>query len=279
MLIGTKFASYDLHEPMMITHGTLDGLGFLMMDSADDTVAVVVGGYTERFDLPHENAQDLYLSVLQHAPRIWERLKNAEQVTTVRGLKNVPNYYRQPFGAGWALVGDAAHHKDPLGGQGIYDAVFGARAFATEYLAWRAGNDLWEQAMTHYKDALESETLEMYHNTVAGTSNYAPMNPIQMMLGRYAVEDPALIDRLLGVPARIVPPSRAVNVPMVARALIKGVVGDVQRSVVGGRSPAYIPALPGKPETASNDMRLGCLGWAMLIPFLLAANGLRNKRS
>ncbi|HJQ48321.1 MAG TPA: FAD-dependent monooxygenase [Amycolatopsis sp.] len=32
------------------------------------------------------------------------------------------NYYRQSYGDGWALVGDAGYHKDPLTGLGISDA-------------------------------------------------------------------------------------------------------------------------------------------------------------
>jgi 2-polyprenyl-6-methoxyphenol hydroxylase-like FAD-dependent oxidoreductase len=34
----------------------------------------------------------------------------------------VPNFFRKPFGCGWALVGDAAYNKDPITAQGITDA-------------------------------------------------------------------------------------------------------------------------------------------------------------
>ena len=35
----------------------------------------------------------------------------------------MPNYYRKPYGQGWALVGDAGYHRDPVLAQGISDAL------------------------------------------------------------------------------------------------------------------------------------------------------------
>ena len=43
----------------------------------------------------------------------------------------VPNYFRQPFGPGWALVGDAGYNKDPITAQGISDAFIDAEALTT----------------------------------------------------------------------------------------------------------------------------------------------------
>ena len=34
----------------------------------------------------------------------------------------VPNFFRKPYGPGWALVGDAGYNKDPITAQGISDA-------------------------------------------------------------------------------------------------------------------------------------------------------------
>lgn len=270
-------APYDIDEPLLLTHGSLEGHGYLLMTSADGATAVTTGGYTENFEnIPHTDVEDLYLKVLQRAPRIWERLQNAERVTSVRGLKNVSNYYRQPGGSGWALIGDAAHHKDPLGGQGIYDAVFGARAFATEYLAYRNGEIAWEAAIERYKKALEEETFDMYRNTLLGTNNYGPSNTLMQMIGRYACEDSEFINRMLQVPARAINPTEVANMPLVARTFMKGVASDMRRAITGEPSPARVPPLPGQPDE-KRDLRLGCLGWMLLLPFIMAANGLRLR--
>ena len=38
------------------------------------------------------------------------------------GATDIPNFFRKPYGSGWALVGDAGYHKDPYTAQGITDA-------------------------------------------------------------------------------------------------------------------------------------------------------------
>jgi flavin-dependent dehydrogenase len=38
----------------------------------------------------------------------------------VRGSATLPNFFQKPYGNGWALVGDAGYHKDPILAQGIW---------------------------------------------------------------------------------------------------------------------------------------------------------------
>jgi 2-polyprenyl-6-methoxyphenol hydroxylase-like FAD-dependent oxidoreductase len=40
----------------------------------------------------------------------------------LRGTAALPTFFRVPSGPGWALAGDAGHHKDPLIARGIADA-------------------------------------------------------------------------------------------------------------------------------------------------------------
>ncbi len=42
------------------------------------------------------------------------------------GTADIPNFIRKTHGPGWALVGDAAYHKDPTNADGITDAFRGA---------------------------------------------------------------------------------------------------------------------------------------------------------
>ena len=46
------------------------------------------------------------------------------------GGAGVPNFFRKPYGPGWALVGDAGYHRDPATGQGITDAFRDAELLA-----------------------------------------------------------------------------------------------------------------------------------------------------
>ena len=53
-----------------------------------------------------------------------------------------PSILRQAAGADWALVGDAAHHKDPLAARGIADALLGAELLAGYVLGQGWAGDL-----------------------------------------------------------------------------------------------------------------------------------------
>jgi 2-polyprenyl-6-methoxyphenol hydroxylase-like FAD-dependent oxidoreductase len=75
----------------------------------------------------------------------------------VVGVRDLPTYFRRAAGTGWALVGDAAHHKDPLAARGISGALLGAELLAGHVLhGW--DNDL-DQALDLYA-AEPSRTLQ-----------------------------------------------------------------------------------------------------------------------
>ena len=63
-------------------------------------------------------------------PDLAERIDAAEQTSPVRGAVSLPNHIRRAWGPGWALVGDAAMHRDPVTGHGITDAFRDAELMA-----------------------------------------------------------------------------------------------------------------------------------------------------
>ncbi|MFE2457242.1 NAD(P)/FAD-dependent oxidoreductase [Streptomyces sp. NPDC059402] len=64
------------------------------------------------------------------APSVAERLAGAERVGRLIGMGDQQNYFRTASGPGWALVGDAGHHKDSLTARGITDAFVQADLLA-----------------------------------------------------------------------------------------------------------------------------------------------------
>lgn len=96
---------------------------------------------------PGRGEQDLRAG-LARCPSVTAGLDNAELSGRVVGVRDLPTYFRRAAGTGWALVGDAAHHKDPLAARGISDALFGAELLAGHVLrGW--DNDL-DQALHLY---------------------------------------------------------------------------------------------------------------------------------
>lgn len=90
--------------------------------------------------------------VTDAAPELAERLHDCVRTSTARGMIRTPNHLRLPVGAGWALVGDAGYHRDPITGHGISDAFRDAELLANavdDALGGRSG---------------EAEALAAYHS-------------------------------------------------------------------------------------------------------------------
>ncbi len=57
-------------------------------------------------------------------------VEQSERVEKYRGFSGEIGFFRQSFGPGWALVGDAGYFKDPLTAHGITDAFIDAELLA-----------------------------------------------------------------------------------------------------------------------------------------------------
>jgi flavin-dependent dehydrogenase len=111
----------------------------------------------------HEMRADIeasFLSVLDSMGDLGERVRAGSREERFYGASDLSNFYRKPYGPGWALVGDAGLHKDPYLALGICDALRDA-----EFLAEAIGDGLdGKQAM---EDALAG--FEQRRNDASGT--------------------------------------------------------------------------------------------------------------
>ena len=64
----------------------------------------------------------LAVHVLPSRPALADLLADAVIAEQLRGTAALPTFFRVPSGPGWALAGDAGHHKDPAIARGIADA-------------------------------------------------------------------------------------------------------------------------------------------------------------
>jgi flavin-dependent dehydrogenase len=77
------------------------------------------------------DAHAAYLRVIAETePALAVALAGARQVSSLRGYAGEPGYFRQSWGPGWALVGDAGYFKDPITAHGISDALRDAELLA-----------------------------------------------------------------------------------------------------------------------------------------------------
>ncbi len=146
-----------------------------------------------------------HASIAAVAPDLARELTGgAEQIEGFTGTGALENYYRKPFGPGWALVGDAGFHKDPMTGQGISDAWRDVDLLADATDSWLAGRQEFSAAMGHYEQTRNEESDMLYDFTCEAAS--FQFDPLTANLVRVLAADRALADRFFGVIAGTVSP-------------------------------------------------------------------------
>ena len=104
-----------------------------------------------------------YRAIVGSAPGLAARLETAQRASPFRGTARLPNQYRRGAGPGWALVGDAAYHRDPLTGMGIGDAFLGAELLTAAILEAARDADRFDSA--GLDGALEGYRLRLRERT------------------------------------------------------------------------------------------------------------------
>ncbi|MBB5953758.1 flavin-dependent dehydrogenase [Saccharothrix tamanrassetensis] len=133
----------------------------------DDAVLIAAYHPQQRFEEVRHNAFDSYLAnVRTNAPKLYAQIEDAEQVGRLNGTGDQQNYFRRAHGPGWALVGDAGHHKDSLTARGITDAFMQA-----DLLADTVGDALpdpvrLDAALAEFERARDARLTENYHATL-----------------------------------------------------------------------------------------------------------------
>lgn len=138
-------------------------------------------------------------AVLAPEPVIGPLIQNSRPDGKVRGTMKERFFFRTGVGDGWALVGDAGHHKDFVIGDGITEALLQARTLAA---AIAAGSD-W--ALTRWWRARDVAALPWYFvGKEAGAPGPLP-ELYRVFLSRLEA-NPFLKARLIDAIDRRVPP-------------------------------------------------------------------------
>jgi flavin-dependent dehydrogenase len=144
------------------------------------------------------------------APDLDERLRDTEQVGTLIGSGDQRNFFRQAAGPGWALVGDAGHHKDSITARGITDA-FTQAGLLGEILAGRCGSDAAvDSALAEYTRRRDAVLLESYQATLGATDLVVTGHRLATLAD--VARSPELTHKYLGVMAGMRPAEELVPV-------------------------------------------------------------------
>lgn len=131
----------------------------------DGLTLIAVLWPSHRFQDIRADIDGHFHKVLESTPAVADRLRAARQEEKWFGIAGVPNYFRQPFGPGWALVGDAAYNKDPITAQGISDAFIDAQALADALDDGWSGRRPLEDALAANQASRDQRVRPMYDFT------------------------------------------------------------------------------------------------------------------
>jgi len=95
-------------------------------------------------------------------PWIADRLASAERVGRFVGTADLDGFFRTAAGPGWALLGDAGYHKDPITAQGMTDALLHAELLADAIVDEIAGTGPRDRALADYGRRRDAAARPMY---------------------------------------------------------------------------------------------------------------------
>jgi 2-polyprenyl-6-methoxyphenol hydroxylase-like FAD-dependent oxidoreductase len=155
----------------------------------------------------HEIRTDVerhFLAAVDLVPDLAERARAGRRAERFRGTADLPNLYRRPHGPGWALVGDAGYHKDPITAQGITDAFRDAELLAAAIDDGFAGRRPLAEALAAYEQARNAATRPIYDLTCQFAALQPPPPEMQQLIAALRGNQEQT-DRFLGTVAGTTP--------------------------------------------------------------------------
>ncbi|WP_239311861.1 NAD(P)/FAD-dependent oxidoreductase [Frankia sp. Cj3] len=135
----------------------------------DGLTLVAIMRRRERFEEFRADPEGNFTEVLRAVvPDLADDLAaNGTREERLYSVRYPDNYYRRCHGPGWALVGDAGYHKDPVTGQGISDAFEHAALVAEAVHEGLSGQRPMEEALAAFERHRDEESAAVYKLTCA----------------------------------------------------------------------------------------------------------------
>jgi len=165
--------------------------GMAAFPTNDDLTVVIAGWPYAEFEANKKDIEGNLFKAYDLAPAFAERLRAAARETRFVGTA-VPNFFRKPYGPGWALVGDAGYNKDFITAQGIHDAFRDAELCVTALDEAFGGTRSFDAAMADYQTRRDAQVLPMYEFTTELATLEPPPPELQQLLAAMAGNQDAM---------------------------------------------------------------------------------------
>jgi flavin-dependent dehydrogenase len=168
---------------------------YINFPTNDGLTCVAIQAPVEGFHAFRSDIEGNFFQTLDAVPELAERVRNGTRQERWYGTADLPNFLRRPYGPGWALVGDAGFHKDPILAQGISDAFRDAELLADAVNAGLSGRTPLDDALGAYEQQRNEMALPGYEQNCAAAAFLPP--PPQVFAERAAMraaQEPAPLD-------------------------------------------------------------------------------------
>ena len=151
----------------------------------------------EEFPAFRTDIEGNFMQFIGEVPELAVRVRESHRESRLLGMSDIPNFFRKPYGPGWALVGDAGFHKDPYTAQGISDAFSGAELLTEALDAGWSGRQPLEEALANYEQQRNEDAFPKYELNCQMASFEPPSPEMEQLL--FALRNnPAETNRFLG---------------------------------------------------------------------------------
>ena len=193
------------------------GRGWGAFETNDGLTLLVVGCPFEEAQQFKTDTEANYLKALELAPEFAARVAKATRVDQFHGGA-VLNFFRKPYGPGWALVGDAGYTRDPITAQGISDAFLDAERCAMALDDAFSGRLPFEESMSAWQQARDAQALPIYEFTTQLATLEPPPPELQQLLGGIHGNQDAM-DAFVSVTAGTISPAEFFDPANIGRLL------------------------------------------------------------
>jgi flavin-dependent dehydrogenase len=157
---------------------------FLVIPTNDGLTLGAINWPRSEFEANRGDVEGHFHRAWETAPALHDRTRNAKLETRLWGTGDLPNFFCKPYGAGWALVGDAGYHKDPVTATGISDAFWEAESLTSAIDDAFSGRRSYEEALASHQRARDEHFMPRYDFTCQLANLEEPPPPeMQQLLG------------------------------------------------------------------------------------------------
>jgi 2-polyprenyl-6-methoxyphenol hydroxylase-like FAD-dependent oxidoreductase len=159
----------------------------------DDLTLVAVGWPYAEVSAYKADVEANYLKTFDLAPEFAARVRAAKREERFAGGA-VANYFRKPFGPGWALVGDAGYNKDPITAQGITDAFHDVERCTSALVDVYERGRGFDDAMSEWHRIRDEHAMPIYEFTTNLATLEPPPSELQQVFGAMEHNQSAMND-------------------------------------------------------------------------------------